>query len=331
MPTPFETDLNALLSLIRDYQTILKAEKQKTPEQLAYFDKLKIAYQGLQAVLKQQQTDGCSIKRVNLLTPVVTIDSNNNQIRSSFLPKVKIVLQIFTTQKDCVFVDETIDITYQKGGEKSILIREVIDANQQAIFFLNFEGKENNIAFISVEDIQASRITYTYQPSLKLDTSENVEKTKRAFDPKVMRKDFQEIITELLPEAKMETVPNASWKKLLDFDSIYPIIENDQIDQLPDLATLSDEELSSKNIELGAHIHPFAILLNKLQKTLQTFKSLTYNYQGSDHADLFDKEYETSIASKMSQQYIVTLRVLCQSFDIIIRSITTGSDHKRIG
>ncbi|MFT5645629.1 MAG: hypothetical protein ACI976_000302 [Aureispira sp.] len=32
MPKPFETDLNALLSLIRDYQTTLKAAKQKTPE-----------------------------------------------------------------------------------------------------------------------------------------------------------------------------------------------------------------------------------------------------------------------------------------------------------
>jgi hypothetical protein len=225
-------------------------------------------------------------------------------------------------------VDETIDITYQKGGEKSILIREVIDANQQAIFFLNFEGEENNIAFISVEGIQASRITYTYQPSLKLDTSENVEKTKRAFDPKVMRKDFQEIITELLPEAKMEIVPNASWKKLLDFDSIYPIIENDQIDPLPDLATLSDEELHSKNIELGAHIHPFAILLNKLQKTLQTFKSLTYNYQGSDHADLFDKEYETSIAN--TEALIIALKEKIDAYTLIRHAVGREENLREI-
>ncbi|CAA6825870.1 MAG: Unknown protein, partial [uncultured Aureispira sp.] len=328
MPKPFETDLNRLLSLIKDYQAALKATKQKTPEQIAYFGQLKIVYQGLKVALKEQDTDTCSIKRVNLLRPVVITDSNNNQIRSSFSPKVKIVLQIFTTQKDCVFVDETIDITYQKGGKKSILIQEVIDANQQAIFFLNFEKKENNIAFISVEGLQAPRITYTYQPSLKLDTSENVEKTKRAFDPKVMRKDFQEIITDLLPEAKMETVPNASWKKLLDFDSIYPIIENDQIDPLPDLATLSDKELSSKNIELGAHIHPFAILLNKLQKTLQTFKSLTYNYQGSDHADLFDKEYETSIAN--TEALIIALKEKIDAYTLIRHAIGREENLRKI-
>jgi hypothetical protein len=329
MPKPFETDLNALLSLIKDYQIALKAAKQKTPEQLAYFDKLKIVYQGVQIALKQQQeqqqTDDCSIK-FNMLTPIDTIDSNGNKIRSSFSPKVKIVLQIFTTPEDCILVDESIDITYQKGGEERILIREVIDVNKQVIFFLNFEGKENNTAFINVGGLQAPSITYTYQPSLKLDTAENAEKTKKIFDPKVMREDFQEIITKLLPEAKMETVPNASWKKLLDFDSIYPIIENDQIDPLPDLATLSDEELSSKNVALAAHIHPFATLLNKLQRTLQTFKSLPHNYQGSDPADVFDEEYETTIAN--TEALIIALKEKVDAYTLILHTVS-GEEHLR--
>mgnify|MGYP000064799611 CR=1 FL=1 len=77
MPKPFEIELNALLSLIKEYQITLKTTKQKTPQQLAYFDNLKAIYQMLQVALKQQEIDNCTIV-LSVLAPYE---------QKSFLPK----------------------------------------------------------------------------------------------------------------------------------------------------------------------------------------------------------------------------------------------------
>lgn len=324
MSKSFPNELNALLSLIRDYQTTLKATKQKTPEQLAYFDQLKIAYQGIQVALNQEEINDCRVKRFNILTPA----SNAQNRYNSFLPKVKIVMQIVTNQEDCVFTDETINITYQKGGEENILIREVIDGNKQATFFLNFKGKENNVASITIGYSYTINISYTHHPSIKLDTSENAKKTKRNFDPRVVREDFQKVITELLPEAKMETIPTASWKKLLDFDSIHQILKNDQPDPLPDLTSLSEEELSALNSKYYLQGTPFSTLLEKLKSSLQTFKALPANYEGSDKNEIFGKEYELALSN--AERLILLLTEKVETYILISHKIGREQTLRKI-
>ena len=277
----------------------------------------------MQIALKQQ-FDNCSIKKFDVLAPIK--DAGNQHY--VFLPKVKTVLQIFTVQEYCVFLDETIDIIYQKGGKESLLIRELIDANKQVTFFLNFEGKENNIASIKIGDSSSLKIKYTYHPGIKLDTSENAKKTKLNFDPKVVKKDFEKTITELFLEAKLQVVPTASWKKLLDLNSIHQIIEKDQVEELPDLTSVSDETLSAFNSGYGLRRTPFFTLLEKLDRALQIFKGLPANYNGSDAAKIFDRKYELAI--DQSSALVIALEEKVMEYTLIIDAVAREQNLRQI-
>lgn len=152
---------------------------------------------------------------------------------------MKTVLQLLLKEKDCAFTNESIDINYTSGRKESVLIKEVINGDK-VTFFLNFKGDVKEAVSINIGDFVGSKIQYIPYAGIKLSNSKDAQTTKTNLDPRVLREDFQKVISDLLPDAKMDTVPNASWKKLLDFDSIHKIIERDRIDSIIDESTLSD-------------------------------------------------------------------------------------------